>query len=121
MTARRLDDADPFRTLDGSLIREWVHPRQGGVEAQSIAEATVAAGARTERHHHRRTEEVYLGVSGAGTVDVDGVEYRLEPGVAVVIRCGSPHHVVADLADELVFLCVCSPAYTHEDTVIVGA
>ncbi len=118
MTARRLDDAVPFRTLDGSMIREWIHPRQGGVEAQSIAEATVAAGTRTERHHHPRTEEVYLGLTGAGTVSVDGVDHRLEPGVAVVIRRGLSHDVVADDASALVFLCVCSPAYADDDTVV---
>jgi mannose-6-phosphate isomerase-like protein (cupin superfamily) len=118
VTSRRLDDAEPFRTLDGSMIREWVHPRQGGVEAQSIAEATVAAGARTERHHHRRTEEVYLGLAGVGSVDVDGVSHRLEPGVAVVIGRGAPHHVVAGDGADLVFLCVCAPAYADDDTFV---
>lgn len=120
MTARRIEDAEPFRTLDGSSIREWVHPRQGGVEGQSIAEATVPAGARTERHYHRRTEEVYLGLTGAGIVDVDGVEHRLEPGVAVIVPPGRPHHAVADGEADLVFLCVCVPAYAHEDTILVA-
>jgi mannose-6-phosphate isomerase-like protein (cupin superfamily) len=118
VTARRLDAAEPFRTLDGSSIREWVHPRLGGVRAQSVAEATVDAGARTERHRHPRAEEVYLGLTGAGTVDVGGAEHRLEAGVAVVIPPGSPHHVVADDDGALVFLCVCAPAYADDDTVI---
>ena len=44
---RRASDAGAFTTLDGSTIREFMHPGSGLCAQQSLAEARVAPGART--------------------------------------------------------------------------
>jgi oxalate decarboxylase/phosphoglucose isomerase-like protein (cupin superfamily) len=54
-----LAGAEPFTTKDGSTIRELHH-----TQAQSLAEATLEPGATTERHYHRRTEEIYFLLQG---------------------------------------------------------
>ena len=58
---------EPFTTKDGSTIRELHHTR-----SQSLAEATLEPGQATERHYHRRSEEIYVVLEGKGTLELDG-------------------------------------------------
>ncbi|MEA2311536.1 MAG: hypothetical protein QOE28_1504, partial [Solirubrobacteraceae bacterium] len=39
----------------------------------------------------------------------------------VVIAPGTPHQLLNDGGDPLVLLCCCSPAYSHDDTVLLEA
>ena len=49
-----------------------------------------------------------------------GSEVRdVAPGDGIAIPPGAPHQILNTGATDLVFLCCCAPAYTHEDTVIV--
>ncbi|MBS1213677.1 MAG: hypothetical protein H6R26_2294, partial [Proteobacteria bacterium] len=52
-------DALPYRTKDGSEIRELMHPVNHGNRSQSLAEATVERGCKTALHRHLATEELY--------------------------------------------------------------
>ena len=49
----RFADVTPYVTKDGSALRELMHPDVHGNRAQSLAEAVVAAGARTLPHRPR--------------------------------------------------------------------
>ena len=68
-------DASPFVTKDGSTIREYFH-----TGLQSLAEASLEAGAATQRHYHARSEEIYLIVEGGGELEVDGERRQVVPG-----------------------------------------
>jgi mannose-6-phosphate isomerase-like protein (cupin superfamily) len=105
-----LAGAEPFTTKDGSTIRELHH-----TQAQSLAEATLEPGATTERHYHRRTEEIYFVLEGNGEMELEGERRELQPGDAVLIPPGAWHQIRAG-DSSLRFLCACSPAYAHEDT-----
>ena len=50
----RLEQREPFITLDGSEIRELAGVPTGNAANQSLAQATVPPGAATEAHYHRR-------------------------------------------------------------------
>jgi quercetin dioxygenase-like cupin family protein len=103
-------DATPFVTKDGSTIREYHH-----TALQSLAEATLEPGAATRRHYHRRSEEIYLLVEGAGDLEVDGETRRVEAGDAVVIAPGSWHELTAH-GEGARLLCCCVPPYADDDT-----
>jgi quercetin dioxygenase-like cupin family protein len=103
-------DATPFTTKDGSTIREYFH-----TEAQSLAEASLEAGQSTQRHHHRRSEEIYLIVEGDGELEVDGDLGALAGGDAILIPPGSWHRLTAG-ADGVRLLCCCVPPYADDDT-----
>ncbi len=109
MRVESLATAEPFTTKDGSTIRELHH-----TDAQSLAEATLEPGQATERHHHRRTEEIYFVLDGEGEIELDGERRRVAPGDAVLIPPGAWHQIRA--ATPLRFLCCCAPPYAHEDT-----
>jgi mannose-6-phosphate isomerase-like protein (cupin superfamily) len=113
---RRDEDASPFVTLDGSTIRELVHPAQGAARAQSLAEATVPPGGTTTLHRHQRTEEFYHLLRGRGRMHLAGEDFDVGPGDTVIIPPGTPHRIHNPGAESLVFLCCCAPAYDDEDT-----
>jgi mannose-6-phosphate isomerase-like protein (cupin superfamily) len=115
----RLHEREPFITLDGSEIRELAGIPSGNSANQSLAQATVPPGTRTERHYHRRSEEIYLFTAGAGRMLLGDDEAGVRAGDCVVIPPGVEHELRNDGEEPLVLLCCCSPPYSHEDTVIV--
>jgi quercetin dioxygenase-like cupin family protein len=102
-------DLSAFTTKDGSEIREFHH-----TAAQSLAEASLAKGQSTQRHHHAASEEIYFVLDGEGDVEIDGEVRRLRPGDAALIPPGAWHEITA--ASSLRFLCCCVPPYRDEDT-----
>ena len=120
MDIARLEQRDPFITLDGSEIRELAGVPTGNAANQSLAQATVPPGAATEAHYHRTSEEIYLFTAGAGQMTLAGEQAPVRAGDCVVIPPGAEHQLVNDGADPLVLLCCCSPPYSHADTVITA-
>jgi mannose-6-phosphate isomerase-like protein (cupin superfamily) len=108
----------PYVTKDGSQIRELMHPAQHashGSRAQSLAEATVAPGAKTQLHRHRVSEEIYHITQGAGRMTLGEQQFDVVTGDTVCIAPGTAHCIECVGAVALKILCACSPAYAHED------
>ena len=87
MTIQNLSAQPPFITKDGSTIRSILDRTNAPVQKQSLAEARVPAGGRTERHYHKISEEFYFILEGAGEIELDGERRTVGPG-----RC-HPHPV----------------------------
>lgn len=112
-------NAKPFTTLDGSTIRELMHPSTCAVRAQSLAEASVAPGATTALHMHRQTEELYHILAGTGCMHLDGERFDVLVGDTVLIPPGTPHCIHNPGPTDLLFLCCCAPAYDDADTFLL--
>lgn len=113
------NNTEAFTTKDGSTIREILAYRNSSIRNQSLAEATLAPGGRTEAHFHPRAEEIYYILLGEGLMRLNEEERSVRPGDGVAIPPGVPHQIVNPGPTDLVFLCCCAPAYEHEDTVMV--
>jgi mannose-6-phosphate isomerase-like protein (cupin superfamily) len=120
MQIARLEQLEPFITVDGSSIRELAHPRWTAAQHQSLAEATLPRGGETAEHYHPRAEEIYHFVSGHGRMRLGDTEAEIQAGDAVVIPPGTPHKLWNTGDEPLVLLCCCAPAYEHDDTVMTG-
>ncbi|HMM49198.1 MAG TPA: cupin domain-containing protein [Miltoncostaeaceae bacterium] len=116
MEVRSRDAAEPFTTLDGSTIRSLLDLSVAPVRNHSLAEATLAAGQATTRHHHRESEEIYYLLSGDGTMEVDGQVRTVGAGDAILIPPGAWHQLRAGNDAPVRLLCSCSPPYRDEDT-----
>jgi mannose-6-phosphate isomerase-like protein (cupin superfamily) len=114
----RLDEVQSFVTLDGSTIRELAGPALENARNQSLAEATVPAGAQTAEHYHRESEEIYLFTAGSGRMRLGEEERDVREGDCVVIPPGLRHKLWSTAEEPLRLLCCCSPAYRDEDTVV---
>ncbi|EMG36243.1 mannose-6-phosphate isomerase [Desulfocurvibacter africanus PCS] len=113
----RRDQVEPYRTKDGSTVRELMHPSvHAGVRNQSLAEAVVQPGAKTLVHRHAKSEELYHVLSGQGVMLLAGERFAVNPGDTVLIPPGTPHGLDNPGPDDLIILCCCAPAYSHEDT-----
>ena len=112
------DSVEEFITKDGSAIREILAPAKSSLKAQSLAEATLKPGQSTEKHLHVRAEEVYYVLKGRGLMEIGQVKQEIGPGDGVAIPPGSEHKLTNTGEENMVFLCCCSPAYSHDDTVM---
>ena len=114
----RLEELSPQVTKDGSTIRELAGP-SSPASNQTLAEATVAPGAETVEHFHRRSEELYFFTSGAGRMRLAEAELEVATGDCVLIPPGTHHKLWNTGSAPLVLLCCSAPPYSHEDTVLV--
>ena len=110
----------PYVTKDGSQIRELMHPSVHGNRNQSLAEATVPPRAKTALHVHNATEEIYHITHGAGTMTRGGQQFTVAAGDTICITPGTPHCIENTGDTDLRILCACSPAYSHDDTELIG-
>ncbi len=114
MVVNQLSDQKSFTTADGSTIRSILDATNAPVANQSLAEASLPAGAETQRHYHQLSEEIYFILVGEGIMEVDGAVREVASGDAILIPPGAWHQVKAVTA--IRFLCCCAPVYSHEDT-----
>ena len=114
-------DASPYRTKDGSTIRELMHPLHHAARLQSLAEASIAPGTKTALHRHRTTEEIYHVVAGNGLMTLDGETFPVATGDTICIAPGAAHCIANHASGELRILCCCTPAYRHDDTELLEA
>lgn len=108
-----------YITKDGSTIRELMHPKVHANSNQSLAEATVPAGIQTELHLHKKSEEIYHITQGEGVMSLGENQFQVSVGDTICIPPNTPHQISNTGNNDLVILCACSPAYSHEDTVIL--
>lgn len=119
MKVRNIKDSNPFITLDGSTIREIVHPGNIPSVNQSLAEARIEPGNATSNHIHRITEEIYYILSGKGRMHLSKNEFIVAENDAIIIPNGIEHYIENIGDNKLVFLCCCTPPYSDEDTEIL--
>lgn len=109
-------DCSPFTTKDGSTIRELMAYRNSDCVRMSLAEASLPPGGKTECHVHREVEEVYYFLEGRGRILAGDDYFDVEPGDSVLHSPGVRHQTWNIGETPLVFLCLCAPAYEHDDT-----
>jgi mannose-6-phosphate isomerase-like protein (cupin superfamily) len=110
------DTVKPFVTKDGSIIQELMHPVVHGNKNASLAKAVVPPGRSTFFHSHAQSEEMYFFLSGKGKMTLADENFMVKSGDTVLIAPGQAHSVTNSGTEDLVFLCVCAPAYSHQDT-----
>ena len=118
MDVKNIHEVPPFTTKDSSEIRELLAHRNSCIRNQTLAEARLGAGARTEAHHHVKTEEIYYIVEGHGEMRVGDETRPVGPGDAIAIPPGAVHQIANTGQVILKFLCCCAPGYEHDDTVL---
>ena len=115
-----LNSINGYTTKDGSTIRELMHPNVQGNQLQSLAEARVLPGQTTQLHRHQQSEELYHITQGEGEMTLADETFNVQQGDTICIPPGTPHCIHNSGSQELHILCACAPAYSHQDTEILG-
>ena len=110
------DKLESFITKDGSRIIDILSPLNSSIRNQSLGEAHLEPGGITARHIHAESEEIYYIIAGAGVMYIEGEEAQVKDGDAIIIPPGKEHRIRNTGEKELVFLCMCAPPYSHDDT-----
>lgn len=119
MDVRNISAVPAFITKDGSEIRELLAYRNSIIRNQSLAEARLAPGAKTQAHYHPQTEEIYYILVGTARMRLGDEVREVGPGDSIAIPPGAPHQITNIGREELQFLCCCAPAYEHHDTIMI--
>ena len=120
-TYTRSEDIVYYVTKDGSRIREFIHPSIHGNTNLSLAEAVVLPGKSTFSHYHRLSEELYHVTQGVGQVTVGKDTVEVKAGDTVCIPPGTVHNATNTGAEDLKILCIMSPPYSHDDTILIDS
>jgi len=113
-----INEVISFVTKDGSIIKEVFSPLNSFLNNQSLAEATLLPGKATKEHYHCKSEEIYYVLQGKGKIKIEEEIREVKPKDGIVILPGKKHKIWNTGERKLIFLCCCSPAYSHEDTTI---
>ena len=125
MHLSKLDDLEPFTTLDGSTIREIAGPASSDSAPARNQSPRRGHGSRraatTIAHYHRRHRGALLLHRRPRAADASATSVRdVTAGDCVRDPARPSEHELVNTGDEpLVLLCCCAPAYSHEDTVLM--
>lgn len=97
-------------------IQEVLGNRAGGIVNHSVAFITLKPGKASKQHYHKVSSESYLILKGIGSLEIDGNQFDLNPGEAVLIQPLEVHKIINNSPEELVFLAVCVPAWYPQDS-----
>jgi mannose-6-phosphate isomerase-like protein (cupin superfamily) len=119
-TIVKADSLKEYLTPEHCFIFENWGLVSAGDNAVSIARARVEAGVTTKAHHLDGVQEIYLITQGKGKVQISNMEPAIvAEGDVVVIPSGVSQKITNIGENDLIFYCICTPAFTpqcyHDD------
>jgi putative monooxygenase len=108
------DEREGEPDICGEAI-ELLNPQTSGSKKISMATILINPGKESIKHFHKEMEEMYYIIDGKGEVVIDGVEYEVKKGCAILLPIGSKHQVKNTGKSILKFISVDSPPFDEED------
>lgn len=119
MLVRHLKDCATFTAGDGCVLREFIHPGKEDLKLRySFAHATVKPGDST-RPHKLKTSEVYYILEGAGEMNIDNEQKKVQSGHLIYIPPDAMQFIKNIGDKDLKFICIVDPAWRPEDEEIL--
>jgi mannose-6-phosphate isomerase-like protein (cupin superfamily) len=111
------------RRLSEAAVKDWhqlsshilMDAGELGSRHMTVTWIEVPPGASETLHSHEEAEQVYVVVSGAGTLSAAGDSETLEPGDLALIPPASDHTIANDGEGELALVSVQSPAVSVDE------
>jgi mannose-6-phosphate isomerase-like protein (cupin superfamily) len=113
------------KIVKSSTLKEYLTPERcfiyeswGLVAASdptvSIARARVAPGVSTKTHHLTGVQEIYVITQGTGIVEIgEQPPTEVSEGDTVAIPPGTKQKITNTAKTDLIFYCICTPAFTE--------
>lgn len=110
-----LADRPEFLDGDHTVLRELLHPsKQLLALGYSLAQGTLAPGARS-KWHRLASSEVYYIIAGRGHLTVDDVVVAVEAGSIVYVPPGGKQSLENSGSAAIEFICIVDPAWRPEN------
>ncbi len=107
----------PMESAHGEVVYELIGAAVGGTRAYSLAQIVLPPGRASRKHYHPAAEESYHILSGTARLEVDGQSAALGPGDSIAILPNQVHQIFNAGHDGLIFLAICVPAWTPDNSV----
>ncbi len=120
MRLTRKDEAgEPLVNPTGEMIYSLIGDSEelGGSKGHSFAYVVIPPGKSSQHHYHPVAEETYYILTGEAKMVVDGEEFSLKPGDALLISPPEKHQIFSVGEDDLEFVVVCAPPWEPNNTV----
>ena len=95
-------DTDVYRIQDNTDLKQLV-----------VSSTLLYPGKSTRGHTHAGQEEVYMFISGTGTMQLDKATFPVSSGDMILIQDGVFHKVSNDSDGDLYFVCVFNSVRSH--------
>ena len=111
----KADSLKEYFTPEGCFIyQNWGLASEGDKKV-SIARARVEPGVTTKVHHLKGIQEIYLITNGIGKVQIGTLEPEKVTEGDVIIIPPNASQLIANIGKtDLIFYCVCTPAFTQD-------
>lgn len=119
MHLRNVSDVQALESEHGETVYETVGHAAGGATSHSLAQIVLSPGCASQPHYHPTAEETYHILSGAGEIRIDDTRRAIKPGDSIYVAPGAVHQITNTGPDNLIFLAVCVPAWTPDNSVFV--
>ena len=105
---------------DGSSLKEVLNERNDRVKlGYSLAHARLTPGQQTRSHRLKSSSETYLILEGEGRITVDNENQNVKANQLVFIPANTAQKIVNTGKTDLVFLCICDPAWKQRDEQVI--
>jgi mannose-6-phosphate isomerase-like protein (cupin superfamily) len=121
MHIKNSDDVPAFASTHGEVVYELIGHKAGSSTQHSLAQITILPGKSSLKHYHPDAEESYYILAGRARIEMNGAVREVKAGDAVLIPPNVTHQIFNASAsnENLVFLAVCLPAWTPDNSVFV--
>ena len=114
------------KIVKANMVSEYLTPERcflcenwglisAGDNAVSIARARIEPRVATKAHNLEGVQEIYLITNGSGKAQIGDLEPTdVEEGDIVVIPAGVSQKITNTGRSDLIFYCICTPAFTQD-------
>lgn len=115
MIVKKLSEIEAFVAGDETILKEVLNPKMQKVDVNySLAHAVVKPGQIT-LSHKLKSSETYFIISGQGEVCIDDEKRNVVKNDTIYIPPMASQCIKNTGDNDLVFLCICDPAWKKED------
>lgn len=121
MHVQRSDNVPGFASPHGEVVHELIGEKTGDAHSHSLAQIMLPPGKSSLKHYHPQAEESFYILAGRGSVILDDERRQVTAGDAIYIPHNVVHQIINDSnsGENLIFLAVCAPAWTPDNSVFV--
>lgn len=118
MYIKKISEAETFIAGDNTLLKELLNPADKLAQVRySLAHAVVKPGQTTLPHRLKSSETYYI-LSGEGELNIDNEKQKIGADMLVYIPPMAKQSITNIGENDLIFLCICDPAWKKEDEII---
>ncbi len=111
----------PFISPAGELIYEMISRSVNlcGATKHSFGHVVIPPNSSSRPNYHTEAEETYYILKGKGRMLIEGKEYFVKPGDAILIHPPERHQIFTEGAKDLEFFVICAPAWEQTNSVFL--